>query len=449
MTTVTSRIGTQVLGWLAPSIYEALGIAQQEAVRLQISEVTPELLLLGVIIQGHDGVRRVLSELGIDWQTMRLQTAQIFDIPLDAEAESPFNDDFPLSEDAQDCIDQAIYFAVSMHAPLTLPEHLLLGTLRHHHTQPLLALLLPAERVIPAPVIESTGLDYTVAMDQFIHSRVREQTVISFGNGRSWQTLRGFERPTRLFTDIIGEDAAKRSMQEAVDFLKRPGMARRGEKNYLCGMLLVGNPRRNRTPLVKAVAGEAVVPLFTLSISALVRMLNDIAHDIMQLEDVDLSEDERALLAHGSVAQRGRRMITYIFNQARKASPCVLLLDDIDAINELSTEEERQQWLNQVLVEMDGRDYHPSMVVIAATQHPDGLDLALLHPARFEQRVVLEDSAFTQSRSCPSCKRTTRPGWKHCMYCGTFLVKVCPHCNVLLPEIDGVQFCFECGSPLK
>ncbi len=92
MTTVTSRIGTQVLGWLAPSIYEALGIAQQEAVRLQISEVTPELLLLGVIIQGHDGVRRVLSELGIDWQTMRLQTAQIFDIPLDAEAESPFND---------------------------------------------------------------------------------------------------------------------------------------------------------------------------------------------------------------------------------------------------------------------------------------------------------------------------------------------------------------------
>src|SRR5207248_9763943 len=126
-------------------------------------------------------------------------------------------------------------------------------------------------------------------------SRVRAQTAIRLGNGRSWEMLRGIERPNRLFTDIRGEEAAKRSMEEAVDFLKRPGMARRGEKNYLCGMLRVGNPRRNRTPIVKAVAGGAVVPLFTLSISALVRMLNDIAHDIMQLEDVDLSEDERAL----------------------------------------------------------------------------------------------------------------------------------------------------------
>jgi ATPase family associated with various cellular activities (AAA)/Clp amino terminal domain, pathogenicity island component len=449
MTTVTSRIGTQVLDWLAPSIYEALGIAQQEAVRLQISEVTPELLLLGVVIQGHDGVRRVLSELGIDLQTMRVQADQIFNIPLDAEAESAFNDNFPLSEDAQDCIDQAIYFAVSMHASLTLPEHLLLGTLRHQRTQPLLALLLPAEGVIPAPVIESTGPDYTVAMDQLIHSRVRVQAVLYLSDGKPRQILREFERPTWLFTDIIGEDAAKRSMQEAVDFLKRPRVARREEKNYLCGMLLVGNPRRNRTPLVKAVAGEAVVPLFTFSISALVGLLNYIAQDIMQLEDLDLSEDERTLLVDGSIVQRGRRMIAYIFDQARKASPCVLLLDDIDAINELSTGEERLQWLHQLLVEMDGRDYHPSMVVIAATQHPDGLDLALLHPARFEQRIVLEDSAFTQSRPCPSCKRTTRPGWKHCMYCGTFLVKVCPHCNVLLPEIDGVQFCFECGSPLK
>src|SRR5207247_9007073 len=110
MTTVTSRIGTQVLGWLAPSIHEALHIAQQEATHLQISEVTPELLLLGVIIQGNDGVGRVLSELGIDLQTMRTQAAQIFDIPLDAEAEGPLNDNFPLSEDAQNCIDQAIYF---------------------------------------------------------------------------------------------------------------------------------------------------------------------------------------------------------------------------------------------------------------------------------------------------------------------------------------------------
>lgn len=448
MTTITPRIGAQGLERLAPSTHEALHIAQQEAAHMQIREVPPELLLLGVITQGHDGVRRVLSDLGINLQTMRARIAQIFNIPRDAEAENSLNDDFPLSEDAQNCMDQANSFAVSMHAPLTLPEHLLLGILRHQRTQPLLALLLPAEGVIPAPVIESEGQDYKSAMDQLIHSRVREQTVVRFG-GKSRQMLRGFERPTQLFTDIIGENAAKRSMQEAVDFLRTPRAVRREEKNYLCGMLLVGSPRRNRVQLVRAVAGEAVVPLFTLSISALVGMLNDIAQDIMQLEDVDLSEDERTLFADGSVAQKGRRIIAYIFDQARKASPCVLLLDDIDAIDQLSTEEERLQWLHQLLVEMDRRDYHPSMVVIAATQHPSGLDLALLHPARFEQRVLLEDSAFTQMRPCPSCKRTIQPGWKHCMYCGTSLVKVCRHCNALLPEIDGAHFCFECGSSLE
>ncbi|HET8851662.1 MAG TPA: AAA family ATPase, partial [Ktedonobacteraceae bacterium] len=176
---------------------------------------------------------------------------------------------------------------------------------------------------------------------------------------------------------------------------------------------------------------------------------SDIANGIMQLEDFDLSEDERTLLTNEEVVPRGRRMIGSIFDRARKASPCVLLLDDMDAIDQLSTEEERQQWLDQLLLEMDWPDNYPSMVVIAATQHPDRLDQALLHPARFGQRIVLEDSAFIHTRPCPSCKHTTRPEWKHCMYCGTLLAKVCPHCNVLLPELEGAHFCFECGSSLK
>lgn len=449
MAYVTTEIRMQELDRLAPATHEALRIARQEARRLQSAEVSPELLLLGVLLQGHEGVRKVLSHLGIDLQIMRAQVAQIFNVPRDDKAAKPLTDDLALSEDTQNCIDWAISFATNVHAPLILPEHLLLGTLRHPRTQPLLALLLPTEGVIPTPVIEDTAQDYSSSMDQLIHARVREQSLVGLSNGRSSQILRRFERPTLLFTDIIDEEAAKRALQEAVDFLRIPRQARRQEKNYLCGMVLVGSRLKHRIMLVQAVAGEAVVPLLSLSMSALVGMLSDIANGSMQLEDFDLSEHERTLLAGADGVQIGRRMIRYIFDQARKASPCVLLLDDIDAINQLHSEEERQQLLKQVLVEMDFRDYHPSMVVIAATQHPDSLDRALLHPARFEQRVVLEDAAFTQTKPCPACKRTTQPGWKHCMYCGTYLAKVCPHCNVLLPEIEGVRFCFECGSALK
>jgi hypothetical protein len=449
MATVSFKIETQGLDWLAPSTREALHIAQQEAARLQTGEVFPEILFLAVLEQGQAGVRRVLSDLGIDLQAIRAQVAQTFGIPRHAEVELSLDDGLPLSEEVQNCIDWAISFATYMHAPLILPEHLLLGALRHQRTHPLLALLLPDEGVIPAPVMESTGHNYPRAVDQFIRSRVREWSLVSLSNERSRQVLRGFERPTVLFTDITGEDAAKRALQEAVDFLRIPRLARSQQQSPLYGGVLVGSPRRNRTLLVRAVAGEAVVPLFSLSISALIAMLSDIAHGSMQLEDFELSEEERTVLADEEIILRGRHMIAYVFDQARKAAPCVLLFDNIEAIDRLSKEEERQLWLNQLLVEMDRRDDQPPMVVIAATEHPDSLDQSLLHPARFRQRIVLEDSMSTQTRPCPSCKHTTQPGWKRCMFCGTLLVNVCPHCNVLLPEVAGVRFCFECGGPLK
>ncbi|HLI08595.1 MAG TPA: AAA family ATPase [Ktedonobacteraceae bacterium] len=451
MTTVSLKIGTQGLDWLAPSTREALRIAQQEAGRLQTGEVTPEILFLAVLMQAHDEVRRVLSDLGMNLQIIRAQAVQTFGMPAmprNAEAEQP-HDGLPLSKEVQSCIDWAIAFATDMHAPLILPGHLLLGTLRHQRTQPLLSLLLPDEGVIPAPVMESTGHNYTRAVDQFIRSRVREWSLVSLSSERNRQILRGFERPTVLFTDITGEDAPKRALQEAVDFLRIPALARSQEQSPLYGGVLVGSPRRNRTLLVRAVAGEAVVPLFSLSLSTLAGMLSDIANGSTQLEDLELSEEERTLLAGEAIVLRGRRMIAYVFEQARNASPCVLLLDNIEAINRLSKEEERQQWLNQLLVEMDRREDQPPMVVIAATEHPASLDQALLHPARLQRRIVLEDSMFAQTRPCPSCRHTTQPGWKRCMYCGTLLTRVCPHCNVLLPEITGVRFCFECGGPLK
>jgi hypothetical protein len=448
MSSVTSEIRMRTLDRLAPATQAAIRAAQQEAARLRSQEVSPELLLFGVLLQGHEGVRRVLRHLGIDLQTMRSQAVEIFNLPGDAETEKLLAKDLPLSGDALHCIEWGISFATYVRAPSMLPEHLLLGTLRHPRTQPLLALLLPGDGVIPTPVIEDEELDYPCSMDQLIHGRVREQSLVSLSNGRPRQILRGFERPTLLFADIIGDDMAKKALREAVDFLRVPRLARGRERNYLCGTVLVGSQRRHRSMLVQAVAGEAVVPLLSLSFSALAGMIRDLDSGSMQLEDFDLPEDERNLLANVDSVQRGRRMIAYIFERARKDAPCVLLLDDIDAMYQLNTETECQQWLKQMLVEMDCRDNHPSMVVIAATEHPGSLDQALMHPARFEKLVVLEDSAFIQSRPCPSCLRTALPGWKHCMYCGSTLARVCPRCKTLLPELEDTRFCFECGGPL-
>ncbi|MBE3558208.1 MAG: AAA family ATPase [Ktedonobacteraceae bacterium] len=449
MTTITSEIRIQAIDQPAPATQDVLHRAQQEAARLQATEISPELLLLGTIWQGHSGVRKVLHHLGINWQTMRTQAAQIFALSPGTE-QTPASP-LPLSQEAQNCVERAISFATSLHAPALMPEHLLLGTLPHPRIQPLLALLLPDpnEGIIPAPVIESTGRNYSSAMEQFIHSRIREQSVVDLDNRRALQILRSFERPTTLFTDIKGEDNARHLLQEAVTFLSIPRAARYRTKDYLYGSLLVGSPRRNRPQMTRALAGEAAVPLLSLSLSTLADMLKALACGSVQLEDFDLSDEEQRLLAHKDIAHSGRAMIRYLFDQAREVAPCVLLLDDFEALDRLPSEQERQQWLNQILVEMDRREFHPPLVVIAATEHPGNLAQVLLHPTRFRQRVVLEDSILTQARLCPACHSTVQAGWKYCMYCGTPLAKACPQCHALLPEIEEARFCCECGSTLR
>src|SRR5215469_16674771 len=339
---------------LAPSAQTEIRLAQQEAARMRAPEVYPEHLFLGVLTQSDERVARVMNSVALDMQALRAQAAEIFGVQSNAEG-----NDLPLSGEALHCIEWAFAFALQRHSELIYPEHLLLGVLRHPRIQPLLVLLSSSEDALPAPLRELIGPAYTSYIDQLVRSRVREQSVVGFDKNSPLRVLRTFERPTITFQDIRGFDVAKRDLREVVQFLKKPEIFQSSKRGYLYGVLLVGHPCTDRTLLVKATAAEAVVPLVSLSIAALVKMLADSDTEVVSLDELDLPIDEYELLSNDDSSLRGRNMIAYIFNQARKLSPCVLFLDNLDAVNQLPTGLDRDHILKQIAIEMDGLDNHP------------------------------------------------------------------------------------------
>ncbi|MEZ3433990.1 MAG: ATP-dependent zinc metalloprotease FtsH [Lachnospiraceae bacterium] len=169
------------------------------------------------------------------------------------------------------------------------------------------------------------------------------------------------------FKDVAGQDEAKESLQEVVDFLHNPGKYTSVGAKLPKGALLVGPPGTGKTLLAKAVAGEAKVPFFSLSGSAFVEMYVGV----------------------------GASRVRDLFKQAQQMAPCIIFIDEIDAIgksrdNQLGSNDEREQTLNQLLVEMDGFESNKGLVLLAATNRPEILDPALLRPGRFDRRIIVE-----------------------------------------------------------
>jgi len=189
---------------------------------------------------------------------------------------------------------------------------------------------------------------------------------LSFGKSRA-RMISG-DKPTVTFQDVAGVPEAKEDLQEVVDFLKEPqkfvGLGARIPK----GVLLVGAPGTGKTLLAKAVSGEAGVPFFSISGSEFVEMFVGV----------------------------GASRVRDLFDQAKKSSPCIVFIDEIDAVGRHrgaglgGSHDEREQTLNQILVEMDGFGTDTNVIVMAATNRPDILDPALLRPGRFDRRVVLD-----------------------------------------------------------
>ena len=450
MDTAAKEMYNQIFDFehLTSSTQAAFVLAQHEAIKMDAPQVYPEHLFLGVLQQDDVEVATVLKEIGLDRQKIQERAKETF-----GELNDPgTTNDLLFSSESLVCFEQARSFATQMNSSLLFPKHLLLSVLRHPRIQPLLILLLTSQDqdVLPAPLIEAEGNVYTSYIDQLIHSRVRQQSNTKFKGGSLKRMLSRYERPLITFGDIQGLDGAKDALREVVDFLRKPQNFQQSKRTYLYGALIIGHPCTDRTLLVMATAGEAVVPLIYVSVSTLTELFTDLDSDIISLDELDLPIDEYELLVNSDTSLRGRNMITHIFSQAKKISPCVLFFDNLDAVSQLSTSLEREQRLKQLAIEMDGLDYHPHMAVIASTSRSEQLDQALLHTGRFEHQVVVSSSFManpaTQIKLCLACKYEVLSTWKYCVYCGAFIAQTCPNCGTLFMQLDGARYCSECGT---
>jgi cell division protease FtsH len=214
-----------------------------------------------------------------------------------------------------------------------------------------------------APAILIFGLLF------WMSSRVSSAQASAFGLGRSRAKRYVEEKPSITFADVAGIDEAEAELEEIVDFLKNPQKYQRLGGTIPKGVLLVGAPGTGKTLLARAVAGEAGVPFFSLSASEFVEMIVGV----------------------------GASRVRDLFNQAKKEAPAIIFIDEMDAIGRarggagnFGGHDEREQTLNQLLVEMDGFDARQAVIVLGATNRPDVLDQALLRPGRFDRRVVVQ-----------------------------------------------------------
>ncbi|HET6478387.1 MAG TPA: ATP-dependent zinc metalloprotease FtsH, partial [Dehalococcoidales bacterium] len=200
----------------------------------------------------------------------------------------------------------------------------------------------------------------------FRQARGANNQAMSFGRSRA--RLFPANRPTVTFDDVAGVEEAKQELLEVVDFLKSREKFQSLGARIPKGVLLIGPPGTGKTLMARAVAGEADVPFFSISGSEFVEMFVGV----------------------------GASRVRDLFDQAKRNAPCIIFIDEIDAVGRHrgsglgGSHDEREQTLNQILVEMDGFDTSTSVIVLAASNRPDILDPALLRPGRFDRRVILD-----------------------------------------------------------
>ncbi len=229
------------------------------------------------------------------------------------------------------------------------------------NTSPMLSLLLSA--VLPLIIFIGFG--------EYLRKKMVDQAggkgAMSFGMGKSNAKIYVQSTEGIRFSDVAGEDEAKESLSEIVDYLHNPEKYTEVGASMPKGILLVGPPGTGKTMLAKAVAGESNVPFFSMSGSEFVEMFV------------------------GMGASKGRDL----FKQAKEKAPCIVFIDEIDAIGQkrdgrVSGNDEREQTLNQLLTEMDGFEENTGVIILAATNRPESLDPALTRPGRFDRRVPVE-----------------------------------------------------------
>jgi cell division protease FtsH len=222
-------------------------------------------------------------------------------------------------------------------------------------------------KIIPI-VLQFLPVLFIVAILFFFLRQAQGSNNQAMNFGKSRARMFSGSRPSVTFLDVAGVEEAKEELKEVVEFLKYPEKFAALGARIPKGVLLVGPPGTGKTLLAKAVAGEAGVPFFSISGSEFVEMFVGV----------------------------GASRVRDLFDQAKRNSPCIVFIDEIDAVGRHrgaglgGSHDEREQTLNQILVEMDGFDTNTNVIVVAATNRPDILDPALLRPGRFDRKVVLD-----------------------------------------------------------
>lgn len=216
------------------------------------------------------------------------------------------------------------------------------------------------------PILIFTLLGRMLANQMMKHAGGGKNSMM-FGMGKSNAKIYVNSTEGIKFTDVAGEDEAKENLTEIVEYLHNPGKYKEIGASMPKGILLVGPPGTGKTMLAKAVAGEANVPFFSMSGSEFVEMF----------------------------VGMGASKVRDLFQQAKEKAPCIVFIDEIDAIGkrrdgQIGGNDEREQTLNQLLTEMDGFEGNNGVIILAATNRPDSLDPALLRPGRFDRRVPVE-----------------------------------------------------------
>ena len=209
----------------------------------------------------------------------------------------------------------------------------------------------------------------------------------AFSFGKSRARLNSADRPAITFEDVAGTEEAKEEVGEVVEFLKSPDKFRALGGRIPRGVLLVGPPGTGKTLLAKAIAGEAKVPFYSISGSEFVEMFVGV----------------------------GAARVRDLFEQAKRNSPCIIFIDEIDAVGRHrgaglgGGHDEREQTLNQILSEMDGFDTNTKVIVVAATNRPDILDPALLRPGRFDRHIVIDLPDVKERLAIPKVHTKDKP----------------------------------------
>jgi cell division protease FtsH len=237
---------------------------------------------------------------------------------------------------------------------------------------------------------------FIIALIVFMSRQMTRGQQNVFGFGRSRARLNDPERPQVTFADVAGEEEAKKELTEVVDFLRNPAKYHQLGARLPRGVLLVGPPGTGKTLTARAVAGEAGVPFFSISASEFVEMFVGV----------------------------GASRVRDLFDRAKTMRPSIIFIDEMDAVGRQrfaglgGSNDEREQTLNQLLVEMDGFDTDQEVIVMASTNRPDVLDPALLRPGRFDRQVVIglpdrkgrEAILAIHTRGIPVAREVDLPG---------------------------------------